>query len=184
MMLPFALTLYHDSLAEMISARCPDLTEWMHEKYANQYAYQILAGTLRRAVASKLELEVESKGKLMGALLRQKLKGCPAVREIRSFGLLTGIELSIKGFPNRLMIKRIVSLYLLQMLKHRRFPLLTGYCQYEPHVLKLTPPLSVTEAEIHSITDTISDVLHASLWKLAVTGAAAALSANSAKAMS
>jgi acetylornithine/succinyldiaminopimelate/putrescine aminotransferase len=56
------------------------------------------------------------------------------------------------------------------MLRDPRFPLLAGFCQYEPNVLKLTPPLSVTEDEVRSICQTLSVVLRQSLSRVAIAG--------------
>jgi hypothetical protein len=52
------------------------------------------------------------------------------------------------------------------MLQHRSFPVLMGFCQYEPHVLKLTPPLSITRAEIEAVCATVADVLRAPSYGL------------------
>ena len=71
---------------------------------------------------------------------------CKAVREVRVFGLLIGIELDATRWPRRWFRKRLFRFYLLGMLRHRRFPVLVGFCQYEPNVLKITPPLT-TEPE-------------------------------------
>ena len=45
------------------------------------------------------------------------------------------------------------------MLRHADFPVLAGFCQYEPNVLKITPPLNVSPDEIRQACATIIDVL-------------------------
>jgi acetylornithine/succinyldiaminopimelate/putrescine aminotransferase len=50
-------------------------------------------------------------------------------------------------------------MYLLELLRENRFPMLVGFCQYEPHVLKLTPPLSITDTEVDEASRTLADVL-------------------------
>ena len=44
-------------------------------------------------------------------------------------------------------------------MRHRRFPVLVGFCQYEPNVLKITPYLTVAHAEISQVCATITEVL-------------------------
>ena len=102
-------------------------------------------------------------------MLTAELGDCPLVRDIRCFGLLIGIELDADRRPHRWLKKLIYQLYLLAMLNHQTFPLLVGFCQYEPNVLKLTPPLSVTEDEVRSICATISSVLHRPLSRIAMS---------------
>ena len=55
------------------------------------------------------------------------------------------------------------------------FPLLMGFCQYEPHILKFTPPLTTTKDEVEKITRTISDALRSSTLSLLTTGIRALL---------
>lgn len=98
----------------------------------------------------------------------------PNVREIRVFGLLIGIELRVPR-PLVPFVSSLTSLYLLEMLRHPRFPLLAGFCQNERSVLKLTPPLSVGSEEIVDICDTITDALARPLSRLAMSGASAKL---------
>src|SRR5262249_17619380 len=57
-------------------------------------------------------------------------------------------------------------LYLLALLHDKSFPVFAGYCQYEPNVLKLTPPLSVTPDEVRKACVTISSVLNTPLTRL------------------
>jgi hypothetical protein len=44
-----------------------------------------------------------------------------------------------------------------------------GFCQCEPNVLKLTPPLTVTHEEIRAVCATIGEVLRRPLYRLLVT---------------
>src|SRR5262249_6731967 len=72
---------------------------------------------------------------------------------------LIGIELNAARWPQRWLRKQLSSLYLLSLLRHRRYPVLVGFCQYEPNVLKITPSLSVPTEEIREVCATIIDVL-------------------------
>ena len=52
------------------------------------------------------------------------------------------------------------------MLCHRRYPVLVGFCQYEPNVLKITPPLTTTPEEIREVCATITEVLRRPFYRL------------------
>jgi 4-aminobutyrate aminotransferase-like enzyme len=114
---------------------------------------------LRRAEELSLPRRVAESGELFARLLRDGLAGCKAVREVRVHGLLIGIELDAGRWPQRWFRKRLFSFYLLNMLRHRRYPVLVGFCQYEPNVLKITPALTVPADEVRRACATITDVL-------------------------
>ena len=92
------------------------------------------------------------------------------MRDVRVFGLLIGIELDTRRWPRRWLRKRLAAFYLLSMLRHERFPVLAGFCQYEPNVLKITPPLNVSPDEIRQACATIVDVLRRPLHKVLAAG--------------
>jgi hypothetical protein len=71
-------------------------------------------------------------------------------------------------------------LILLELLHHKSFPVVAGYCQYEPNVLKLTPPLSITIDEAERMCESIKSVLQRSHFSLAMRGARYAAKAASA----
>lgn len=167
MMFPCALTLYSDPIQQGLQSNACTLPAQIVERHGYDYTYRTIVGTLRRAETENLADSVRTKGDLFQRFLSKELRSCPAVRDVRCFGLLIGIELRV---PSRPLRKLLPQLYLLEMLRHTRFPLLVGFCQYEPHVLKLTPPLSVTEDEIGAICSTIADVLHGSRLRLAWSG--------------
>jgi len=41
-----------------------------------------------------------------------------------------------------------------------------GFCQYEPNVLKITPPLTVAPAEVREVCATIVEVLRRPFYRL------------------
>ena len=87
--------------------------------------------------------QVVEAGERFERLLRAGLAAIDTVRDVRVFGLLIAIELDASAWPRRWLRKRLSALYLLAMLRHERFPVLAGFCQYEPNTLKITPPLNV-----------------------------------------
>jgi acetylornithine/succinyldiaminopimelate/putrescine aminotransferase len=166
MMFPFALTLYSREIDKRLAGVQPELTRAIHQRYGYEVGYQSVLNTLERSEDTGQAARVAEVGDMFSRLLQEQLAPCKQVRQIRVHGLLIGIELETAGWPNRWFKKQIASLYALRMLQNRSFPLLIGYCQYEPHVLKLTPPLSVTNQEVHQICETIATTLHQPWYKL------------------
>jgi acetylornithine/succinyldiaminopimelate/putrescine aminotransferase len=170
MMFPFALTMYSAEIQRRLDERDCRLAEALWSRYGFETGLRTLLHTLRQAETNHLADQVRSRGELFRSLLESELRGCRLVRDLRCFGLLIGIDLDADRAPHRWLKKLVGQLYLLAMLNHRQFPLLVGYCQYEPNVLKLTPPLGVTPDEVRSICKTISAALHQSLPRVALAG--------------
>jgi acetylornithine/succinyldiaminopimelate/putrescine aminotransferase len=170
MMFPFAMTLYSEAVQERLDDQHCHLPDAIRARYSYETGLRTVLGALRRAEAEQLSQLVRERSELFARLLSSELRNCRLVREVRCFGLLIGIELNTADRPHRWFKKLLCQLYLLALLTHPTFPLLVGYCQYEPHVLKLTPPLSVTEGEIRAICATISAVLNRPPGRVAFAG--------------
>lgn len=162
MMFPFGLTLYVEQVAERVAAAGFSLPQRVRERYGYELGYRAALGVLRHAEAVDLVDRVQLAGKSLADALQQALAGCKNVAAIRGFGLLVGIELEAARFPRRHLKKQLLQFAALAMLHHPRFPVVAGFCQYEPNVLKLTPPLSISDDEIRDLATTIGDVLHRS----------------------
>ncbi len=125
-----------------------------------------MLATLRRAQESDLGARVVRSTQLFARLLRENLRDCKNVREVRVHGLLIAIEIDESRWPHRWFTARLPLLYALAMMRHKNFPLIMGFCQYEPHVLKFTPPLSITNEEIHQACVAISEVMKRPFYRL------------------
>jgi acetylornithine/succinyldiaminopimelate/putrescine aminotransferase len=167
MMFPFALTLYSAEVRRRLEARDCGLPQLLDERYGYELGYRTVLNTLRRADEQDLEARVRRAGERLAEALAAALRSCRAVRDVRCFGLLVGVELDVSRFPRRLFRRLIPRLSLLAMMQHREFPLVAGFCQYEPNVLKLTPPLSIDDDEIQSVAATLAAVLRMSPMRLA-----------------
>lgn len=165
MMFPFSFTLYSEEVHEIMLARNPALLERSHRLHGFDTGYQTARLALSRAGAEGLAERVRRAGRVFEFQLRRRLGSCPRVREIRVFGLLIGIELDLRGWPERWLGKTAARLHLLRLLRQPQRPLLAGFCQYEPHVLKLTPPLSIQDHEIDEVCATLTKSLHESFWR-------------------
>jgi acetylornithine/succinyldiaminopimelate/putrescine aminotransferase len=167
MMFPFALLLFSDEMRARLERLGSDLPAQIRRRYAYEYGYRTVLNVLRRSEEMQLPERVAESGALAARLLGDELAHVPAVREVRVFGLLWGIELDAARWPRRWFRKRLFWFYLYNMLRHPRFPVLIGFCQYEPHVLKITPPLNATESELRQLCATIVEVLRRPFYRLA-----------------
>jgi len=175
MMFPFALTLYSDDVAGMLRDRGSHLDEQLRESFTHETAWRCLLNVLQRSAAENTAARVGAAGRELQSFLEDELNELPLVRQTRVFGLLAGIELATdERWLQRLGLK-LPQLYLLRMLKHRQFPLLMGFCQYQPGVLKFTPPLTITTEETRAAARTIGEALRTSTGRLLATGVWAVL---------
>jgi acetylornithine/succinyldiaminopimelate/putrescine aminotransferase len=170
MMFPFAMSLHTECVQRRLEERGCSLPQMLTARYGYEIGYRTLLGTLRRADDEGLEERVRARGELFATLLAQQLQTCAGVRDVRCFGLLIGIELETEGRSLRGLKRLLPQLRLLAMLSHHSFPLVAGFCQYEPNVLKLTPPLSITQDEVRHACATISSVLQMSRRRLVASG--------------
>jgi len=136
-----------------------NLPDAIRRRYGYELGYRTVLNVLRRAEELGLAERVAESGELVAQLLDDGLVGCRAVRDVRVFGLLIGIELDTARWPRRMLRKRLFSLYLLAMLRHPRYPVLAGFCQYEPNILKITPALTAAPDDLRAMCATIIDTL-------------------------
>ena len=166
MMFPFALLVYSAAVRALLERAGSDLPAAIRERYGYEQGYRTVLNVLRQADRLKLPERVAESGALFAEVLRKELASCKVVREVRVHGLLIGIELETTRWPHRWFRKRLFQIYLLAMLRHRRFPVLVGFCQYEPNVLKITPPLTVRPSEVRQACATIAEVLNRPFHRL------------------
>jgi acetylornithine/succinyldiaminopimelate/putrescine aminotransferase len=166
MMFPFAVTLYSGQVQERLSVFKSDLPEAIRERFDYEFGYKTLLNVLDRAEEANLGERVRATGALFAKLLGDGLSSCKVVRDVRIFGLLIAVELDTKGWPRRWLKKQAGSLYVMNLLRHEPFPVFAGYCQYEPHVLKLTPPLSISGDEVRRVCETMIAVLSRPAYQL------------------
>ncbi len=170
MMFPFSLTLYSDAVAGMLAASGSTLTDVIRRRHGYELGYKTVVNALRLAEDLALSGQVVDAGERFERLLRRELAAIDTVRDVRVFGLLIAIELDASTWPRRWFRKRLAAPYLLAMLRHERFPVLAGFCQYEPNTLKITPPLTVHPDEVLQACQTIVDVLGRPLHKVLLGG--------------
>ncbi len=166
MMFPFAATLYSSAVRARLEAVGSDLPSSLRQRNDYEFGYKTLLHTLRHAEKSDLSERVSQSAALFAERLSERLSSCEAVREVRAFGLLIAIELNAHSWLQRRFKEKLSSIYIYNLLHHPLFPVFMGYCQYEPNVLKFTPSLTITRAEIERCCDTIADTLHAPLYRL------------------
>jgi acetylornithine/succinyldiaminopimelate/putrescine aminotransferase len=165
MMFPFALLQYSATVQAKLERAGSDLPETIRQRYGYEVGYRTVLNVLRHAEEMGLAERVVSSGALFAELL-DGVRACRAVRDVRVYGLLLGIELDTARWPRRWFRKRLYSFYLLSMLRHPRYPVLAGFCQCEPNVLKITPALTVAPEEIRQVCATIREVLRRPFYQL------------------
>jgi acetylornithine/succinyldiaminopimelate/putrescine aminotransferase len=170
MMFPFALTLHTAGVQDMLERQGSDLTDLIRRHYGYEQGYKTVLNILQFCATTGMTRQVVDAGALFAQLLTTDLAGCKNVRDVRVFGLLIGIELDTRRWPQRWLAKRLSALYLLGMLRHEHFPVLAGLCQYEPGVLKITPPLNASHDEIRQACATIVEVLRRPLHRVLAVG--------------
>ena len=166
MMFPFALALYSEGVQAKLTAAGSDLPAVLRQRHGYEHGYRTVLNVLQRAEELKLAERVAASGALFERTLRVELADCVAVRDIRVYGLLIGIELDASRWPQRWLQKKLFWFYLSAMLQHARSPVLVGFCQYEPNVLKITPALTVGAEDIAAACATIGEVLRRPFHRL------------------
>lgn len=166
MMFPFSLLLYSDAVAARLREVGSGLPEQLRRRCGHEGGYRTVLNVLRYADKTRLADRVTASGEMVARWLGEEVKGCAWVRDVRVFGLLLGIELDATRLPRRWFRKRLFQYYLYNALRHPDFPVFIGFCQYEPNVLKITPPLNSTEEELRRMCSTIGEVLRRPFYRL------------------
>jgi acetylornithine/succinyldiaminopimelate/putrescine aminotransferase len=159
MMYPFAAVLFSDKVRSNVGYNQAGIIDTMRARLDYEFGYKTLLNVLHQAEKLRLAERVPVVARLIENRLRTGLRGCKSVRDVRVFGLLIAIELEKDRGLHRWLGNQVGPAYLLNLLRHGSFPVLAGFCQYEPHVLKLTPPLTITDQEAVRMCDTIVHVL-------------------------
>jgi putrescine aminotransferase len=132
----------------------------------NAFACRAAMETLAILDDEELVAASARQGKRLIAGLRDKLAGHPLVRSIRGRGLLVGVELgpTETGFMNRLLpgvveevSRRVFGQWLSLRLLERG--ILAQPASQQWNVLKLEPPLTVTDEEIDRVVTEIGEIL-------------------------
>ncbi|KAF5183776.1 Acetylornithine aminotransferase protein [Thalictrum thalictroides] len=100
---------------------------------------------LEKIMKPEFLASVAKKGKYLKELLLQKMGGNPHVREIRGYGLIVGIELDVPASP------------LVDACRNSGLLILTAG---KGNVVRLVPPLVISEEELERAADILSECLH------------------------
>jgi acetylornithine/succinyldiaminopimelate/putrescine aminotransferase len=169
MMFPFSLVLYSAQIRAKLEQSESNLQEAIEDRFGYEFGYRTVLNVLRQAEDLHLAEQVARTGKLLLRQLQDGLDNCMAVREVRVYGLLIGIELDIGRGLRRRFRKLVNQVYIYNMLRHPTYPVLVGFCQYEPHILKITPALTAEPTEIQKACATILDVLTRPFYRLLIS---------------
>ncbi|MBD3673432.1 MAG: aminotransferase class III-fold pyridoxal phosphate-dependent enzyme [Planctomycetaceae bacterium] len=160
MMFPFAFTLFNERVREKLDQQQPDLVPMIRSLYEYDVGYQTVANIFHLAEQQQFTDRVRHAGEHFSQQLHAALDDCPAVKEVRVFGLLIAIELNREGWLRSRLQKMLFRFYFVGLLQDRQLPMIMGFCQYKPYIMKFTPPLSVTDEEIDHIAAMLKRVLN------------------------
>lgn len=160
MVFPFAFTLYNERVQQKLSQQQPELVPAIRSLYQYDLGYQTVDNIFHQAEQHQLSERVKHAGELFSRKLHAALDDCPAVNEVRVFGLLMAIELNRDGWLRSRLQKMLFRFYFVGLLQDRELPMIMGFCQYKPYIMKFTPPLSVSDEEIDQIAAALKRVLN------------------------
>lgn len=178
MMFPYAFTLGSEAVFRRAGEYDGRLVERLAARHDYEWGWRTTLNLLRRAERDGLEERVRAAGRRFAERLGRSLANCRSVLAVRCFGLLIGVELAVPGGGRDWRAGLLTKLRLAGLLNRRPLGLIVGYCQYEPQVLKLTPPLSITDDEIDEVCDALTETLSLPTLRLAWNGLSTALSAR------
>lgn len=132
----------------------------------NTLAAAAVTAAIEELVEGQLEKAAEEKGKYFLNSLRTLHSRYPIIKEIRGQGLMIGIEfVESEGILNTLTGGRLGQVskeYIGAMVagellnKHR---IITAYTLNNPNVIRMEPPLIVTQTEIDRVLNALNDIL-------------------------
>ncbi len=181
MMFPFSIVQYTESIQRRLNAMESNLVEKIRDRYNYPIGYRTVLNLLQSAEEIKLAERVKESGILFERLLREGLASCKAVRDVRVFGSLIGIELNDTHWPQCWFSKQLFLFYVVNMLNHPSYSVLVGFCQAEPNVLKITPPLTTNPEEVQKICSTVVEVLNRPFIQLFTSAITTKISARRRK---
>ncbi len=166
-MLPVSATLTRRELVDRAYG-----STWKFDLHGSTYAGYALgcrvALAVLDAVDAPLLAAVTERGDELVSKLRARLQGHPFVKDVRGAGLLVGLELGPTGATlvdrvipavTELVAKQIFGQWLAVRLLERGF--LCQPASQQWNVLKLTPPLTTSSADVDDVVDAIAGVLGA-----------------------
>ncbi|VEP15754.1 Ornithine/acetylornithine aminotransferase [Hyella patelloides LEGE 07179] len=178
MMFPFGIVQYSETIRQKLNAMESQILEQIEDRHNYPIGYRTVLNLLQQAEDIQLKEQIKESGILFEKLLSEGLASCKAVRDIRVFGLLIGIELNDNYLPQRWFAKQLFSFYILDLLNHSSHPVLVGFCQAQPNVLKITPPLTIRKQEVREICSTVIETLKKPFFQLFTKALIAIVSAT------
>ncbi len=127
MMFPLALTLYSATVQAMLERNGSDLADVIKRRYGYAHGYETVINVLRMAGERDISRQVAEAGAQFANLLHAGFGQSKAVRDVRVFGLLIGIELDADRWPGRWLRKRSLDIVLVKHAAASRVPGFRGH---------------------------------------------------------
>jgi ornithine--oxo-acid transaminase len=166
-LIPCAAVLMSDEVCNSVYSSVK--RAFIHTSTFSENGLAMRAGlaTLNILADEHLGLEAARKGRLLRELLEARLSKYQMVKAVRGKGLLNGIEFQApSSLGLRMSYAAVQSIHaglfgqMLVMRLFRNQNILTQICGNNFMVLKVNPPLTVSETQIDEIVDGIENVVH------------------------
>jgi putrescine aminotransferase len=117
-------------------------------------------------ISDKLSEKAQKKGDYLINKLKEAAVKFPLIKEVRGLGLMIGLEFNelSNGWLNRLsggMLGKLAKEYLASMFASEllnEYKIITAYTLNNPNVLRLEPPLTVSQADIDKVIEAINNI--------------------------
>lgn len=165
-MVPISATLTRPELHEAAFGTAEKFDLHGSTYAGNAFACRTAQAALEILVEDELCAKAAEKGNALLQKLRTALAGHPLVRDVRGRGLLVGVEIgpTESGFFNRVapglvdaLSTKVFGQWLALRLLEKGF--LTQPASQQWNVLRLEPPLTVTDEEVSAVVDAIAEIM-------------------------
>ena len=164
---PIAAVLVQNNVLIAAEKTNIDYTSKIKNYYANALSSAISANALEWANAHDLATNATNMGnKIINAL--KKVEGKSLIKDVRGEGLLIGVELNADQFPLNLPFFKhyTAALFAACCLQNKKQAVLVAFTLNNPHTVRITPSLTITEEDTDKIIETVTEVARYSPWTL------------------
>lgn len=129
----------------------------------NQVAMAAGIASIQAIIDKDLPHQAEEKGKYFLERLMALKDKSPLIKDIRGKGLMIGIEFNQpEGLLSKTAVGKLASEYTGSLVAgelQNKYRIITAYTLNNPNVIRLEPPLIVTEEQIDRVVDALEEIL-------------------------
>ena len=161
MTFPVGATMVSEEVYQRARSGFPEAVRHLETYYLNQLGAHVALHGLRKAVESGLGDRAAEMGKVLTKELGRLRPLSSMIRDTRGTGLLQAVEFNSRLWGLRLPVvdEYFGAIFGGLCARNPDMPLLTAYTLNNPSIVRIAPPLTVTEEEIKRLVLTIEDTL-------------------------